>query len=639
MLKTIRKNLEKKNSDNLKKILFAGILGGGLILQNSVAFAGDADENYSEEENYTEEESSTDENISNPYAYNTIETDDTQVNFNGASSEYDGNYSVEITNKEGAGDVYSNKLTINGGTFKFIVDGGNYSGNFLNNEVYLNGGYFYFGISDAEKYGVKISDNLFSINGGTFANEYIELSNSAATNNTVTISGAPDISNAYIYGGLIGDVGESSGNVLNFYSSGLKARNIYDFDTINFYVPENVQSGETLLTLTEGKTDLAETKVNAYIDGNTSLNPGDTINLLTNENGLNYSDTGNFEVFEGATLNYEGSKITGDENNLVLTLGTPRVNEETRLFAQGVLNTGVTLSRGTDRIIDWLPPEELDEAVADGENIVDVVSNNWGIFLNLEAAKLKTKTGSGSYVDSKGGGIDLGFARALTDSRGGSFIFAPIFDYGKTRFDGYLADGTHGSGHSRYFAGGVIGRKTWRNGVYLEGSFRGGSSKTDFASDYLAASYSKSTPVFAGHIRAGRLLRINKNNLLHYYGLYSHNHVNSFGATLSTGEHYDFDSVDSGKFKIGYRLTTRVSNLSKLYTGLAYQYEFNGSASANYKGYKTVEAEVKGSSGMLELGWQLHANKESAWLVDFNVTGWIGVQKGVTASAQVKKSF
>ena len=642
MLRTIRKNLTKKNSDNLKKFLLVGFLSGGLICQNSVAFA-DGEEEISEEEKnqeeHIDEENSEDKNLTNPYAYNNIEVDNTTINFNGVSREYDGNYSMTIEDKEGTGDVLSNKLTVNGGEFNFSVIGGNFSGNFLENQIIFNDGRYYFDISESTAYSGEISNNNFSINGGTFSNEYTEFSHVTAQNNIFNISGTPDISGAYIYGGLLGDVENSSGNILNFNSSGLTAKNIYDFDTINFNIPNGVTNGATLLTLTEKNTDLSNTTVNANVSGGTSLNSGDKVNLISNANGLTSSGENNLNIAEGSTLTYENSTITDDGNNLILTLGSATVNEKTRAFSQGVMNTGGTISRGTDRIIDWLPPEELEEAIADGESISETVSNNFGIFANIEGAKLRIKTGAGSYVDSKGGGIDLGFARAIEDSRGGSLVFAPLFDYGKTSFDSYLADGTHGSGHSRYFAGGIIGRKIWKNGVYLEGSFRGGSAKTDFASDNLLSSYSESAPVFAGHIRAGRLLRMNKNNLLHYYGIYAHNHLNGFSADLSSGEHYDFDSVDSGKFKIGYRMTTRVSNLSKIYTGLAYQYEFNGSTSANYKGYTTTEAKVKGSSGMLELGWQMHKNKESAWLVDFNVTGWAGVQKGVTASAKVKKSF
>ena len=625
MLKNIRKNLTKKNSDNLKKILLLGIFSGGLLYQNTVAFAGE-DENY-------------DENITNPYAYNTIEIDDEKINFNGAVREHDGSYSVTIEDKEGTGDVISNKLTVNGGKFLFNILGGNFTGNFTSNQIFYNGGYLYFDISDATSYKGEISNNTFTINGGTYSNEYISLENAVSRNNTLTISGAPDISDAYLYGGILGVTGVSEGNILNVNTSNLTAKNIYDFDEINFNIPASATNGETLLTLTEGSTDLSTATVNAQISGGSSLNPGDSVNLISNANGLTASDKNILNISEGSTLTYENSTISDDGNNLILTLGDAKINESTKAFSQGVLNTASTLSRGTDRIIDWLPPEELDEAITDGETISEVVSNNWGIFANVDAEKLKIKTGGGSYVDSKGGGMDLGFARALEDSRGGSLIFAPVFDYGKTSFDSYLTNGTRGKGHSRYFAGGIIGRKILKNGFYFEGSFRGGSAKTDFTSNDLLSSYNENTPVFAGHVRAGRLVRLNKNNLLHYYGLYSHNHLNSFSAKLSSGEDYKFDSVDSGKFRIGYRLTTRVSNLSKLYTGLAYQYEFNGSTNAKYKNYSTTEAEVKGSSGMLELGWQLHNQKESAWLVDFNVTGWVGVQKGVTGGFKVKKSF
>ena len=167
----------------------------------------------------------------------------------------------------------------------------------------------------------------------------------------------------------------------------------------------------------------------------------------------------------------------------------------------------------------------------------------------------------------------------------------------------------------------MIGRRIQSNGFYYEASFRGGRSTTDFnfTSEILKQGgystnpnigYHASAPVFAGHVRLGKILRMDKNNLLHVYGIYAHNHINGITANLSSGDTYDFDSVDSGKFRIGYRLTTRVSGLSKIYTGLAYQYEFNGSTDAKVKGYSTASSEVKGSSGMLELGWQLHANKE-----------------------------
>lgn len=625
MLKNIRKNLEQKNSDNLKKIVLAGIMTGGLMFQNSVAFA--------------------DPNI---YADNTVEVNEDTITTNGETIENEGGFFYQIEDQDLAGDFINNRFTFNGSMAEIFLNRGNFTGNFTGNEFTLNNGNLMFQVFNENPFGIPddginyegtVSNNIFNINGGTFTNEYEYFETAVAQNNTMNINGAPDLSEAYLFGGIFGDFANSSGNTLNINTSGLTARNIYGFDTINFNLPLTVQNGDTILTLTEGNTELVNTTVNANIFDGHLLQPGNTVNLITNENGLNYVGNGHVNVAEGATLTYENSTIAQNGNSLVLTLGNLRLNEDTQAFSQGVVNTGHTLSIGTDRVIDWLPPEELDEAVADGEKITDFVSTHYGVFASMEGSKLRTKTGGGAYIDSKGGGIDLGFARAVEDSNGGSSIFAPLFDYGKTSFDSYLADGTHGKGNSKYVAGGFIGRKVLKNGLYFEGSFRGGSAKTDFTSDDLRSSYNSSTPVFAGHVRVGKLWRMDKNNLMHIYGIYSHNHVNSFGANLSTGEHYDFDAVDSGKFKIGYKLTTRVSNVSKIYTGLAYQYEFNGSTSGHYRNFTTKSSGVKGSSGMFELGWQLQPNKKSAWVVDVNCTGWIGIQKGITASAKIKKSF
>ena len=92
---------------------------------------------------------------------------------------------------------------------------------------------------------------------------------------------------------------------------------------------------------------------------------------------------------------------------------------------------------------------------------------------------------------------------------------------------------------------------------------------------------------------------------------------------------------------IGYRLTTRTSKISRIYTGLAYQYEHTGGITANYlsKNLSTKSAGNSGSSGMLELGWQIKPLKNNPWAVDINATGWVGHQRGVTATAKIQKSF
>ena len=91
----------------------------------------------------------------------------------------------------------------------------------------------------------------------------------------------------------------------------------------------------------------------------------------------------------------------------------------------------------------------------------------------------------------------------------------------------------------------------------------------------------------------------------------------------------NFSSVDSHRVRLGARLTHTVNERNKLYGGLAYQYEFDGDARATYNnGTSAPSPSVKGSSGMLELGWQVKPGGRMT--LDLGVIGWIGKQRGVT---------
>ena len=669
MFKSIRKNFRRKNSSKLKQILLCGIIAGSLNI--NTAFAEDTEENNEEFYSGNVVEVHEDYIIANGERINKGETKRFSINGKSRTFTYNGLNAYSKTISGGSvkfDEAGNNKITINGGEVHLTVNGGNFGGRtteqaaLYGNEFTFNDSAIDFNISNAENYKFNFDGNTFTINGGTHGNSYVSMPNVTSTNNTVNISGAPNLSNAYIYSNYFGDAGTVSGNTLNIYSKDLTAKNIYGFENLNFHLPESTVNGDTILTLTDGATNIANNNVTAYIGGGSTLATGDSVNLLSNSNGLSGSlNSSGVKFAEGVSLIYDAN-ITNDGNNLVMTLGDAVVNEDSKAVAQGIDGANDVVASGTERVLDWLPPEELEEAVADANadsadnadagaiagQIAAVINKSFGFFASMDGGNLKTKTGNGSYVKVKPVGMSLGFARAIESQRGNTWVFAPLFDYGKTDFENHLPNGTNGSGNSKYVAGGLIGRRIQSNGFYYEASLRGGKSTTDlsFTSEVLKdygrtdkISYHASAPVLAGHIRLGKLMRLNRNNLLHVYGIYAHNHINGITADLNTGEKYEFDATDSGTFRLGYRLTTRVSGLSKLYTGLAYQYEFNGGTSAKYKDFKTAESKVQGSSAMLELGWQLQANKKSAWVVDFNVTGWAGMQQGVTATAKVKKSF
>ena len=69
------------------------------------------------------------------------------------------------------------------------------------------------------------------------------------------------------------------------------------------------------------------------------------------------------------------------------------------------------------------------------------------------------------------------------------------------------------------------------------------------------------------------------------------------------------------------------------------RYEFDGDARANYQGFGLASPSLKGSSGRMEIGYRVKPSKEMPLLLDFNVAGWAGQQKGVTGQIGFTYNF
>lgn len=580
---------------------------------------------------------------------------------NGVTNIY-GGYSVW-------GNAYGNSITISGGDFS--------------NTTEITGGYAPSG---------SASGNSVTITGGTFhtsGNAYIAGGRGYnASNNTVNI-GSPSMTDGTqitLPAGIFGGYSTSStGNTLNVYTiNNSSVHDIFNFQTINFYIPASATSGSTMLTLTSSSgTDLSGVSINAGVVSGSPLTQGDTINLITNSNGITTDSSTTYGTLSEGVSNSYSLSLSQSGNSIIATIGdvtnddsssdstssgdsssSETLLDQTRLIGQSGAGGAVipVLGRGTDRLIGWLPPDDFavvdtnaqttaedSSKIGEGSDEKIVLHNDKEIFFDMSGGKLKTKLKNGGYIDTKDGGIDLGYARTFQNSHG-TLNIAPIVDYGRGSYDSYLSDGRKGEGTASYWAGGVIARQTNRSGLYYEGSIRAGRSKMDFDSDDLTVgsetvhtSYDTSATILAGHLRLGYLLRPRKKDILHVYGIYAHNHQNGSSADLVengvTGEHYDFDSVDSGRFRMGVRATRAIKPFSRVYTGLAYQYEYSGEAIARYNGSETPSTKMQGSSGLLEIGWQVKPTQSSPWMIDLNTTGWVGHQQGFTASIKVKKEF
>ncbi|MBQ7704042.1 MAG: hypothetical protein IJT73_01230, partial [Selenomonadaceae bacterium] len=478
-----------------------------------------------------------------------------------------------------------------------------------------------------------------------------------ATDNMIYISGNPNLTSATLYGGYA-PKGISSGNTLEIHTTGLTAQNISDFQIVKFYLPSNVDTNTPVLSLSAINTDISGAQVLAGVEGNANLKSGDTVTLLTNAGTITDTGTTYGKLTEGVSLTYDLTVKKDGDNKIIATIGSDdsggdddNNNDDDNDGTSGGGSGGGTFNDKMEILTKFVPPiiPPVPEPVFDFDSegldgFFDTENKGWEIFANAGGGPMRYKVNNG-HIDTTNQNVDLGAARKVSNMANVMTI-APVIDYQNTNYDSYLNDGTRARGNSKYTAGGFVFRSMNRNGFYYEGSFRAGQAKTDFASEDLdttgqfgTVTYDTSQTILNGHLKLGKYIRFDKNNLLNVYGFYYHTHQGGSNADLSSGEHYNFSSANAGRLRLGYRLTTRTSKISQIYTGLAYQYEHDSGVKASYKGYSTSGKSHNGSSGMLELGWIIKPVKDNPWAVDINATGWIGNQRGFKSMAKISKSF
>lgn len=529
------------------------------------------------------------------------------------------------------GNVNYNTLNIYGGTINGTAHGGRGSyygdsGNATGNVVNIYGG--------------AINGDVY---GGWAPNGY-------ARDNTLNVFDSPDLSNASLYAGKGMNDAAVSGNKLNIFTKGITTKNIYGFESLNFYLPSNTQNGDTILTLTDGATDLSKTTVNLNAFGG-NIHTGDTINLLTNQNGITVSDVQNDgTIAQGISLEYELANLglNADGTSYTATVGErigTGLKDQTKALTSGVIDTASLLDSGTDRLLEWLPESFEITNGTGGTDLNSIPTTGFDPFAGIGGSVVKIKTGDGSSLKSKNGGLNVGMARYLKN-RHGAFVFGPVTDYGQDHYESTMEDGTKGSGNSKYFTAGIIARQMNYGGMYYEASARYGRIRTNFVSDNFLvhnvpthAFYEADAPCYSGHVRVGWRNNVSQESILDAYGIYSLNRVNGMTANLSVGETYTFSGVNSGRMRLGARLTRTIHDSKRFYSGIAFVHEFTGETHGTYMGMDTKKSSLKGDYGIIELGWQTKPSKNSPILIDTALVGVMGDHKGLTISAKFKKDF
>ena len=570
----------------------------------------------------------------------------------GSSSTMSGN---SVTLKRGAltGTVYGAKseAAVKADANKVTVTGGSVSGN-----VY--GGYSTS--DDAENNIVDLSTVRIGgdVVGGYGAN---------AKNNTVTLRGT-EIAGSVYGGQLVGGASAAAGdgNTLNVYDMGAKVGYFEDFQNINFYLSPRADRTQSMLTTTQAKNkDLRSTTIAMELDGGYApVAVGDDISLVKLPDAQNIVTASNlssttYQTTKGVTLDYEYTLNTRStassamKNELYAHVTNMKVKDETKSLVETQAAAIAFLASGSDLITDvGIPAAET--AAMQIADIVDAPSAASSAQGSGAAAPLSTlgsyqmfaaqsfgsmRLQSGSYVDTKGWNLNVGYARR-SELTSGALTFGPFIEYGRGSYDSYLDDGTHGNGKTSYIGAGVMAKSESESGTYFEGSLRVGRAKSDYSGNIAgkSTSYDGSSSYFAGHLGIGQKKEFVSGNKLETYAKYFYAHQAGMSAKLSSGEPYDFGASTSSRIRFGTRYTMKNDMDGEFYAGLAWEYEFDGKGTASYEGYNLPSTSLKGSTTLFELGYRF-APVDSTVSYGLNLTGFKGKRKGFTGGFNIAWAF
>ena len=528
------------------------------------------------------------------------------------------------------GEITGNKVTISGRpVFKF---------NDPDKNIKIYGGY-------VDRDG-NVTGNSVEINGDMKFTEALEIyggygGTGAVTGNSVTISGRPIFAaDSVIYGGYSASGGEVSGNILNIKSTGITVSNIKNFDVYNFYLPDTVQADDVLLTVTGGssneQTDLKGSSVNVGITGSApALKSGDNVTLLHNANGILADGTTVYgKMTQGVSLEYDFTTVLQNGDSLVTTIIKSGISDDTKSLVETQAAAAGFINSGADLLVS--------SGITSMSKVTSAEDN--AIFGAMSGGSMRYDTGS--HADVKGYNFALGMGKAVANNAG-RLTFGPFVEYGYGDYTSYLDNGVRGDGKTKYYGVGVLARQDDKSGVYYEGSLRYGRMDADYASNDLGtagvySSYDSSSAYYGAHLGIGKVTGLNDTTKADVYAKLLYTHQNGDSVTLQgegNGEVYDFDAVDSTRARVGARVSKAYSERGTGYVGLAYEYEFDGEARATVKGFSTPAPSIKGSSGLVELGYILQPQGVNDPTINIGLQGWGGKKQGFTGNVDFVWTF
>jgi hypothetical protein len=399
---------------------------------------------------------------------------------------------------------------------------------------------------------------------------------------------------------------------------------------VTFALPAGFSNGETFIKTLEG----------ADFTGATVKLDDTLSNLGYNDQFILVDVTNGDLLFDGATITNKDGNVEKvynltNVNGKIVTVLAKLGNPKGVAYSEGILAQMAFLTTGSDLLSDAGTAQAVFATRKDEGPV---------IFSAFSFGHSRYETGS--HIDIDSFNVILGTSYAIRARRSNLTVGA-FFEYGKGSYDTLNSIANQGDvrsdGDVDYVGLGFLGR-------YDFSKSRSGSSYAEFAAHFGRSTNKFSTsdmpvPVkfkfdsnyFGLNLGFGKIYKFSEDTSFDLFVKYLWTHQAGEEIWVSANELVRFDNIESHRLRAGIRASFQATDTVRPYIGAAFEYESGGKAEASMFGSKIDVPELKGSTGIGEIG--IAVNFSRMLTFDFGVKGYMGQRKGISGNAVLNFKF